>query len=239
MKVLTFDIATGGLSAAIFDQQLNALHAVEVPWTIDVGSDGSAVLDLQTLDDAFLEAFRLLEQSAGTDPISIDGICISAFMHNCIFLDECDEPLSPIFTWLDQRGSDGVELVRHKLGARFHALTGCRYHPMFPVFKIASAAMRRPFARIATVKTIVLSRLTGNSIEDYGAASAGGLLDVRQNQWAPEILSLLGLQTSMLPPLKGRDQIVGTVSANAASRYGIRSGVPVVAGSGDGFLATL
>src|SRR5262249_48002719 len=145
----------------------------------------------------------------------------------------------PIFTWLDRRGVDGVEVVRRELGDRFHALTGCRYHPMFPVFKIASPSLRRPFARIGTVKTIALSRLTGNAVEDYGAASAAGLLDVQQGRWAPEILSLLQLQNSTLPPLRGRDQIVGTVSANAAERYGIRAGIPVVAGSGDGFLATL
>ena len=208
MKVLAFDIASGGLSAAIFNEQLTAVHAVEVPWTITLSSDGSAVLDLQTFDAAFLEAFRLLQQSG----ISVDGICISAFMHNCIFLDERDEPVTPIFTWLDRRGSDGVELVRHKLGDRFHALTGCRYHPMFPVFKIASPSLRRPFARIATVKTIATSRLTGNSSEDYGAASAAGLLDIRQGHWAAEILSLLQLQTSMLPPLSGRYQVVGAVS---------------------------
>ena len=239
MKVLCFDIASGGLSAAIIDEHLTALHAVEVPWTISLGSDGSAVLDLQTFDAALLEGFRLLQESASTNRIAVDGICISAFMHNCIFLDERNKPLSPIFTWLDRRGEDGVEVVRRKLGDRFHSLTGCRYHPMFPVFKIASPSLRPLFARFATVKTIALERLTGNSVEDYGAASAAGLLDVRQSGWAPEILSLVQLQTSMLPALGRREQIVGTVSANAAARYGIQSGVPVVAGSGDGFFATL
>ena len=39
MNVLCFDIASGGLSAAIFDEHLIAAHAVEVPWTIALGSD--------------------------------------------------------------------------------------------------------------------------------------------------------------------------------------------------------
>src|SRR5262245_13055774 len=239
MKVLCFDIASGGLSAAIFDEHLSALHSVEVPWSIALGSDGSAVLDPRIFDSAFSEAFRLLQGSTSTDRISVHGICISTFMHNSVFLDERDEPVSPIFTWLDRRGADGVELLRRQLGGRFHALTGCRYYPMFPVFKIASSSLRTPFARIATVKTIAVSRLTGNSVEDYGSASATGLLDVRQSHWAPEILSLLQLQTSMLPALCNRDEIVGSVSPHAAARYGVRSGIPVIAGSGDGFLATL
>ena len=50
----------------------------------------------------------------------IDAICIGTFLHSCVVLDEADRPLTPVFTWLDQRGENGLTIVRTRLGDRFH-----------------------------------------------------------------------------------------------------------------------
>jgi gluconokinase len=76
-------------------------------------------------------------------------------------------------------------------------------------------------------------------VEDRGMASASGLFNVKDADWDAEILNLLGLERSQLPPVINRSEVVGSVTSKAASEFGLGKGTLVVAGSGDGFLANL
>src|SRR5215470_2465270 len=122
MRILSLDIATGGLSAAIFEETLEATGLVEIPWLIEVHRDGAAVLDPVEFEQGLSTIFRSFRD--------YDAISISVFMHNCCLLDAADQALTPIFTWLDRTGMDGVEYVRRAIGDEFHSRTGCRYYPM-------------------------------------------------------------------------------------------------------------
>src|SRR5262245_10900469 len=128
MKILCFDISTGGLSRAVFDEDLNASDLFESPWRISVEEDGSAVLMPDPLDAA------LRDVTASLPSTQIDAISFSGFMHSSLMLDSQDRPLTPIFTWLDRRGEKAVEQLRERFGADFHQRTGCRLYPMFPIF---------------------------------------------------------------------------------------------------------
>ena len=88
-------------------------------------------------------------------------------------------PLTPVFTWLDTTAPEGIEAVRRKLGARFHERTGCHYHPMFPVFKLAARPPGRG-NRVGSPKAWLAWELTGSFVDDFGMASASGLLDVQE-----------------------------------------------------------
>src|SRR5678816_3247428 len=97
-----------------------------------------------------------------------------------VLVDESDKPVTPVFTWLDHQGGAGLEFVRNRLGQDFHQLTGCRYHPTFPVFKLASlrlteSALLEKAKNIVSIKALLIRGLTGNWIEDHGIASASGL----------------------------------------------------------------
>jgi gluconokinase len=165
-------------------------------------------------------------------------------MHNIVLLDGADQPLSPVFTWRDSRGDAGVQFVRSRLGDRFHEITGCRYHPMFPVFKLATMRLSDPdllerTKRIVSIKTLLVHRLTGRWIEDHGMASASGLFNVNGGDWDPEVLSILGLDRIQLPSITSRTEIVGQVTSPASSAFGLSAGIRVIAGTGDGFFANI
>ncbi len=233
MNILCFDISTGGAGAAILDETLKASKMAEIPWNIRLHADGAAVLDSE-LFIATLEA--LTRMIIGDFAGRIDAVSFSAFMHNLLLLDSQGRPVGPVFTWMDRRGSDGVERVRTALGPRFHQITGCRYHPMFPVFKLAAMKPAHDI-RPVSVKSLAIAAMTGNWIEDHGTASASGLYDVRAGTWSNTMLDLIGLPFDCLPRLVGRNTIAGTVTTDAELRFGLAEGTPVIAGSGDGFLA--
>src|SRR5262249_39751650 len=104
----------------------------------------------------------------------------------------------------------------------------CRFHPMFPIFK--AAAFRTPAVRrVVSAKSWLIAKMTGNWIEDHGTASATGLYNTRGEAWDNDVTRAIDLDSSALPPLIERDGIPGHTKA----------GMPVVAGSGDGFLANV
>jgi gluconokinase len=73
-----------------------------------------------------------------------------------------------------------------------------------------------------------MGALTGVWREDYGMASASGMLNLYTGRWDEEILSSLKLPADVLPPVSDREVKVGAFR-----------GIPVINGTADGFLATL
>jgi gluconokinase len=232
MRVLCFDISTGGLARAVFDENLVAYDMAESPWHITMDAGGAAVLTADALETALR---RVMSQKPASP---VDAISSSGFMHSSLILNGRNQPLTPIFTWMDRRGGEAVDRFRKRFASEFHKRTGCRFHPMFPVFKTATfrqAGLRR----VVSAKSLVIALLTGSWVEDHGTASATGFYNTRNETWDTEILDMIPLDSSALPDLVERETIVGRTTVEAANSYGIDSGVSVIAGSGDGFLANL
>jgi gluconokinase len=216
---------------------LAAGRSAEVEWTFDTDSRGAATMTAAAVIDGFRTAVQRM-QIAATD--HIDGICSDTFLHSCLLLDSEDRPVSPIFTWLDRRGEDGVDFLRSRL-PDFHSRTGCRFHPMFPVFKLASLRLARSpliaaAKRIVSVKSLLLHELTGRWVEDFGTASASGLFNIREKKWDLEILDLLGIVPGHLPDVTGRNEIIGRVEDTG---FEMSRGAAVINGTGDGFAANV
>jgi len=235
MNFLCFDISSGGITAAIFDLNLHLIRSAETAWVLSTDDHGAATLPIDTIEAEFKRVIQLLKI---TGQEAIRAVCTGTFMHNCVLLDDTDHPLTPVFTWLDQRGSSGVEYIRSRIGDRFHERTGCRYHPMFPVFKLVSMRMEHT-RRVVSVKAFLIHRLTGQWIEDHGIASASGLFNIRAGDWDEELMALTGLSHDRLPRISGRSVVMGSVTPDAAHEFGLPDGTPVVNGSGDGFLANI
>ncbi|GAA0434140.1 FGGY-family carbohydrate kinase [Leifsonia naganoensis] len=85
-------------------------------------------------------------------------------------------------------------------------------------------------------KDWITSCLTGRPSADYSDASACGLVDLAARTYEPAVFDLLGLPHNLLrllPPLSRSDEVVGTVTAEAAVVTGLPAGAPVVAGCMD------
>lgn len=238
MNLLCVDVSSGGVSAALIDYRLAAARSAEVEWTFDTDSQGAATITAPAVIDCFRTAIRRLQVTASD---RIDGICIDAFLHSCLLLDDAGRPLTPVFTWLDRRGADGVDFLRSRVND-FHHRTGCRFHPMFPVFKLASLHLARSpliaaAKRIVSVKSLLLHELTGSWIEDHGMASASGVFNIREKKWDPEILDLIDIAPGNLPDVTGRNETIGPVRQE--SEFEFLRGAAVINGTGDGFAANV
>jgi gluconokinase len=233
MDVLCFDIGSGGARAARFDERLVTAGVSEAAWSLHRDAAGGATLSADEIAGAVEQLARRL--GGGGPPAAV---CIGCFMHSFLVMSSCCAPLGPVYTWLDSTSTEGVENLRRQFGPRFHAETGCHYHPMFPVFKLAANPPGRG-NRVASPKAYLVQELSGSYTDDIGMASASGLLDLGSGRWHPELLRVAGLEVGDLPALSSPYDMVGSVSSDASTRWGVPAGTPLVSGSGDGFLANV
>jgi gluconokinase len=92
--------------------------------------------------------------------------------------------------------------------------------------------------KFISLKEYVLFKLTGEYVVDESIASATGLFDVSQRQWASQALSITTLTAARLSrvvPVQGTLQLLESM----AKKLGLRLGVPLVVGASDGCLAQL
>src|SRR4030095_15282689 len=132
MDVLCFDIGSGGVRGARFDEHLSLSSMHNVTWDLHRDAEGRATLSVYDIECAFSEVAGALPS-----PHRPAAVSIGCFMHSFLVLSSCCAALTPVYTWLDTTRPEGMDAVRRKLGDSFHKRTGCHYHPMFPVFKLA------------------------------------------------------------------------------------------------------
>jgi sugar (pentulose or hexulose) kinase len=80
----------------------------------------------------------------------------------------------------------------------------------------------------------LVHQLTGIWATSTASADPMGVLDMRAQTWSREILGAAGVDVARLPKLFRPGEVMGTVSAQAATLTGLKAGTPVVAGGGDG-----
>ena len=80
----------------------------------------------------------------------------------------------------------------------------------------------------------VVWRLTGEACWDHFCAGDGGYgYYLTDCSWDIDALHKMGIDPSILPPLKWATEVVGAVTREAACETGLPEGTPVIAGTGD------
>lgn len=171
----------------------------------------------------------------------IAGIGLSGQMHGLVALDAADRVVRPAILWNDQRTGAECAEIEERIGLdRLIALTGNRALTGFTAPKLLWLRYHEPqaysrIARIMLPKDYVRLRLTGEWATDAADASGTLLLDVARRGWSAEVLDVLEVPASWLPPVLESPEVSGvTIACDEVSQ-----GIPVAAGAGDCAAAAL
>ena len=181
----------------------------------------------------------LRELTAVIPTAEIAAISFSGQMHGLVALDEDGNILRHAILWNDQRTQAECDYLNYKIGKSVLldntaniALTG------FTAPKILWMRQHEPelFSRIAKImlpKDYIAYKLSGVFATDFSDASGTLLLDVKNRDWSPTLLNIVGLTHDQLPVLYESYQPIGYVTQNAAHETGLPTSVQVVIGGGD------
>jgi xylulokinase len=237
--LLGIDIGTTGTKAVLIDASgaVLAEHTTEYPMVTP--RPGWAEQNPEDWWQAAVASIRQVLSQSGTKPQDVTGIGLTGQMHGLVLLDEQSRVLRPCIMWNDQRTAKQCDDISSRVGLeKLIRITGKPALTGFTAGKILWVRENEPevYAEARHVqlpKDYVRLRLTGEYAIDVADASGTNLLDTCRRAWSEEIAGLLDIPMGWLPGVHECHEVVGRITAEAATETGLAPGTPVVAGAGD------
>lgn len=242
--LLAYDLGTTALKATLIDAEGNLRAAAERSYP--TRHNGRSVE--QHPQDWWSCVCASTQELASAHPQDVQrvaaiGVC--GHMSGCLALDAHGEPLAPAMTHADSRARAQARRIADAIGAQpLYQRTGCILDPKNTLCKILWMRENLPdiYRRTAFFvqsKDYLAFQLTGNmDTTDFSDASHAMLMDIHARRYLDAELRELGLDADKLPALHRSTEVIGALTESAAAQLGLRSGIPVVAGGGDGACAT-
>ena len=243
--VLGIDLGTSYFKAALFDQTgaLRGLSRLPVPKRTEGGCCELAIEDFwRVIGECISGACA----EARIAPEEIVAVSYASQANSFLLLDEQNHPLTPLILWPDLRAAEergrAQTLWEHP---RFLSVTGLGIgSPEFMVHKLCWFQEHEPALWASTRHVLTLADyfafgLTGLFQGDQGTAALLGLWDIQRQEWWDEALRAIDLPARYLGQPLPPGHALGAISTVTAQAFGLRPGVPVIAGSLDHHVAAM
>lgn len=196
---------------------------------------------------AMVKSVRAALKAARASASEVVALGVSGQQHGFVPLDAQGEVIRPAKLWCDTSTAAECEEITAALGGTKAVIKaiGNAVLPGFTAGKILWLKRHEPdhFARLATVllpHDYLNFWLTGERSMEYGDASGTALMDVRKRRWSEPVLKAIDADLAgKLPGISPSDRPAGRLTAAAARRLGLPSGVLVSAGGGDNMMGAI
>lgn len=244
--LLAFDLGTTGNKAILVDpSDARVVASATVPYPTHYTGNGGAE---QSPDDwwaSTVQCCQELRQKAPAQFAQIAAVGAGGMMNGLVLTDQEGHALHPAIIHADLRAVATTRELERKVGvgAIFDATSNRPdLHLTLPKAMWVSRDHRRLVEKasfIVQAKDYLVGRLTGVAgVTDPSDASLTGGFDVRRRQWVTDLWETAGVPVRLLPEVVPSTRVVGNITAHASGQTGIKAGVPVVMGGGDGACAS-
>jgi sugar (pentulose or hexulose) kinase len=144
-------------------------------------------------------------------------------------------PIGPIIAWHDGRGEETVASLEARFGADLPRWTGRRLRTVSSVAKLGwliDHGLPTP-DRWLGVPELALWLLTGAEVTEHSLAARTGAYHVIDRMWLAEVTDHVGIPAGVFPEVRPAGRAMGSVSEEAARRFGIPAGMPVTVAGHD------
>lgn len=244
--ILAFDIGTSGLKASLVDENLNVLRNVTTSYPTHHKADGGCEQDANDWWMSAVRAMLMLRELAPEAIKRIEAIGVSGHMLGCLPMASDGHALYPSLIHADTRARGVAEELQERFGRDyFYTISGNVLSPASTLCKILWFKRNEPAVYAQTAKFLqskdyLVYRLTGNmDTTDMSDASHAMLMNLHTREYDHEMLSMLGIDEKKLPVIRTGCEIAGKLTEEAACHLGLRAGIPVSVGGGDGACANV
>lgn len=238
------DLGTGGDKAVLVGADGHIRAMAFVPYALEHPRPDWAEQDPSTYWSAVCEATRTVMDRSGVDPNRVKGVGFAAQMLTQVPLDASGAPTRQAISWLDARAEAEAARIVRRLGGRqlVRVVAGAVPSAKDVVAKWAWMRDNEPdvwdrTAALTDATGFLVAQATGVVCADHTAGGGTGMIDRGTRTWSRPLLMASGLGgrdvRRRLPELRGCAEVVGGLTADAASALGLLAGTPVVAGVGD------
>lgn len=210
MVTLGLDIGTTTISAVVAEEgRVLAAETLANDAALP-GKDWERMQDPQRILLLARQAIdTLLKRFPQTQRIGVTGQ-----QHGIVYLDETGNPVSPLYTWQDQRGRQPMKDGGTYIG-QLQLLTGysvpAGYGMATHFYNLKNGLVPREAATFCTIQDLAAMVLAGRSTAAIDASDAAsfGLFDLKQGCFDLDAVRAAGMDPAILPQL-ANDPCLGT-----------------------------
>ncbi len=192
--------------------------------------------------DELLKAVRQAIRNLGPEARQVDAIHLAVMCPAWVVMDKQGNPLTPIVTHQDRRSvTEALELEK-RIGAKQHLkLCGSRPIPggisstTWAWYRQHAPGALRKADLVGHLNTFLHRQMTGARVTDPSNASFTGLYEtLTLKGWSADLCANLDINQNLLPEVLEADLIAGNITAEAAKKFGLKAGTPMMVGLMDG-----
>lgn len=244
--ILAFDIGTSAVKASLISPELKLLGEASAPYATRFPAPQHVEQNAEDWWTAAVQAARVLFAAHPERAQVVAAIGVSGHMLGVLPVDAGGAPLAPAMIHADTRAMAQADRVRSCIGEeKIYALTGNVLSPAAPLCKAMWLREEHPeiyarTARILQSKDYLNFRLTGSmDSTDFSDASHAMLIDIRGKEYLHDVFAELGIDGARFPEIHRSTDRIGALCPDAARELGLKAGIPVAAGGGDGACANV
>ncbi len=236
--VVSIDSSTTACKAIAWDRKGHALAEGRSAYPMLRPQPGWAEQDAQEWWRCACSAVRECVNQLSSR--QIEALGITHQRESFVPVDAAGIPLRNAILWLDERSRTQLAWLEEHFGAdSLHELTGKPPSMTQSLPKIVWLLQNEPEIahrayKILDVHAFLNLRLTGEWRTSLASADPMALIDMKFGKWAEELIDELGLRVDQFVDVVAPGEIVGYVTEEAARLSGLPTGLPVIAGGGDG-----
>ncbi|MGV8921124.1 MAG: xylulokinase [Pseudomonas sp.] len=234
---LGIDLGTSELKAIVLDEHGTVLAHAGARLTISRLHSGWSEQDPEDWWQACLSVLDQLRLEQPEVYARIGCIGLSGQMHGAVLLGDDDRVLYPAILWDDSRCVAQAEALSRQ-HPEFAEVTGSLPMAGLTAPKLMWLQEHEPdvFKAIACVlspKDYLRLKMSGERISDVSDAAGTLWLDVARRDWYEPMVRATGLALQQMPAIVEGGAASAQLSAMAAQRLGLPSGLVIAGGGGD------
>ena len=196
------DLGTGSVKVAVVDEQGSIRSIATRPYGLSSPQPGWAETDPRV----WLEATQQAAAEIADQCVGAEGVGFSGQMHGVVLCDANLDPLRPAIIWADTRAADQAAAMHDLLGDVVLARLGSPAVSGFAATSLMWLAEHEPDvlarARFALQPKDWLRATLGGAVVTEPSDASGTLLaNVATGTWDDDAISLLGIDSAVLPPI--------------------------------------
>ncbi|CAL5229069.1 g12320 [Coccomyxa viridis] len=250
--IASLDQGTQSTRLLLYDAEAQLIDSHHMEFTQITPQPGWVEHDPMEIWDSVLQCIEKgLSQARSRHPeLKVTGLGITNQRETTMAWDRTTgQPLHNAIVWMDRRTAAICQRLSKELGSgdAFRETTGLPISTYFSAFKwlwllenveAVQQAAAEGRCMVGTMDTWLMYNLTGGAhggifVTDVSNAARTCLMDIKNLQWAPDLLQRFRLSTDMLPRICSNAEIYGHV------RDGPLTGVPIAGCLGDQHAALL
>ena len=243
--ILTVDVGTSSTKTAVWNTHGTLLAEATSAYSLHRPDPLWAEIEADVWWQAVGATIQQVMAQAGLEPDEVVGIGIDGVGWTLIPVDREANPLAPAMIWLDRRAEEETAWLNGLPEAP--QLVNLAANPIDAAYitpKLVWLRKHQPHTFEAAYKFLaatgfIVARFTGEFTCDYTQAYGYHFFDIANECWDAAAAAVIGMPLEKMPRLCPTTEVVGTVTAKAAAKTGLRAGIPVIAGCLDAAVGAL